>query len=99
MDLNTKWEALRQTYTDESELNRVLDKLRDVAMSQSRLKLERYERDLHQFEDRYGMPSATFYQRFNTGDLGDTMDFFEWSGLYELYQDLLSRIHRLEQAA
>jgi hypothetical protein len=99
MDINAKWEVLKQTYGDEAELDRVLDKLRDVALSQSRVRLERYERDLQQFERRYGMPSATFQQRFEAGELGDAMDFFEWNGLYELHQDLATRIQRLEQAA
>jgi hypothetical protein len=99
MDIDAKWEVLRQVYTDEAELDRVLDKLRDVALSQSRVRLERYERDLRQFEMRYSMSSSSFQQRFEAGELGDAMDFFEWSGLYELHQDLKTRVQRLEQAA
>jgi hypothetical protein len=44
------------------------------------------------------MDSGTFYQRFEAGELGDAMDFFEWAGLYELGKDLLGKIRRLEQA-
>ena len=55
-------------------------------------------RDLRTFEDRYGTDSATFYRRFEAGELGDAMDFCEWAGLYELRQDLLEKIHRLESA-
>jgi len=29
-------------------------------------------------------------------ELGDAMDFFEWAGLYELRQDILEKIRRLE---
>ncbi len=39
---------------------------------------------------------ATFYAHFQTGEAGDVMDYFEWTGLYELKQDLLEKIHRLE---
>lgn len=46
----------------------------------------------------YGMESPVFYQRFEAGELGDTMDFFEWSGLYKLRQDALEKIRRLESA-
>ena len=67
-------------------------------MSQHRLRLDRYERDLREFEKRYGMDSATFYRQFEAGELGDAMDFFEWSGLYELRQDLLDKIGHLERA-
>ena len=44
------------------------------------------------------MDSATFYRRFEAGELGDAMDFFEWAGLYELRQDLLEKIRRVETA-
>ena len=59
---------------------------------------ERYEHDLYAFETQYDMDSATFYQRFEAGELGDAMDFFEWAGLCELRQDLLEKIQRVESA-
>jgi hypothetical protein len=45
---------------------------------------------------KYGMPSAEFYQKFEQGELGDAMDFFERVGLFELQQDLLGKGQRLE---
>lgn len=68
-------------------------------ISQLRLRLERYERDLRDFEQRYSMESTVFYCRFEAGELGDATDFFEWAGLYELQQDALSKIQRLETAS
>jgi hypothetical protein len=91
-----KLEVLKDTYSDEAELDLILGKLLDVSLSQHRLRLERYERDLREFERRYGMESATFYRRFEAGELGDAMDFFEWAGLYELCQDIMEKIRRLE---
>jgi len=29
------------------------------------------------------MTSSRFYKKFEAGELGDSGDFFEWSGLYE----------------
>lgn len=98
MDTSHKLEVLREAYPEEAELDRVIGKLLDVVLGQYRLRLERYERDLREFERRYGMESEAFYQRFEAGELGDTMDFFEWAGLYELRQDLLARVRRLESA-
>ena len=98
MEVLDKLEVLKDTCPDEVELDRVLGKLLDVALSQHRLRLKRYEHDLHEFEQRYGMESSSFYQRFEAGELGDAMDFFEWAGLYELRQDILEKIHRLELA-
>ena len=98
MELLHKIEVLKDTYPDEAELDRVLGKLLDVALSQHRMRLERHERDLGEFERRYSMDSAEFYRRFEDGELGDAMDFFEWAGMYELRQDILEKIQRLESA-
>lgn len=96
MDGFHKLELLKHAYPDEVELDQILGKLLDAALSQHRLRMERYEHDLREFEDRYGMESATFYRRFEAGELGDAMDFFEWAGLYELRLDLGEKIRRLE---
>jgi len=98
MDTLHKLEVLKETYPDEAELDRVIGKLLDVALSQHRLRPERYEHDLREFERRYGMESATLYQRFDAGELGDARDFFEGAGRYELRQDLREKIRRLESA-
>ncbi len=98
MDTLYKLEAIKNAYSDMLELEPVLTKLLDVILGQHRLRLERYERDLGDFERRYGMESATFYQRFEAGELGDEADWFEWAGLYELKQDLAEKIRRLELA-
>jgi len=39
--------------------------------------------ELKVFEQKYTMSSEECYLRFNSGELGDKADFFEWSGLYE----------------
>lgn len=91
-------EAIKDACANTVELEPVLVKLLDIILGQHRLRLERYERDLGDFERQYGMESSTFYRRFEAGELGDAADFFEWAGLYELWQDLVEKIHRLELA-
>lgn len=39
---------------------------------------------LKQFEEKYQMPSQQFYQRFQAGELGDSIDFFEWNSYFEM---------------
>lgn len=41
---------------------------------------------LQAFEAQYQMRSDDFYQRFRAGELGDSMDFFEWSVFYEMWK-------------
>jgi hypothetical protein len=43
------------------------------------------ENHLKIFEAQYQMSSENFYQRFRAGELGDVMDFFEWSVFYEIW--------------
>jgi hypothetical protein len=98
MDTSRKLDVLADVYTDKAQLDSILDKLLDATLSQYRLRLKQYEQDLGAFEKQYGMESAVFYERFEAGELGDAMDFFEWAGLYELEQDLTAKIRRLEAA-
>ena len=72
-----KLEVLRDTCGDEAELDMVLGKLLDVTLSRYRSRLERYDRELKECEEVHGMDSETFYRRFEAGELGDGMDFFE----------------------
>jgi len=44
------------------------------------------ENRLQAFEAQYQMRSDNFYQRFRAGELGDSMDFFEWSVFYEMWK-------------
>jgi len=96
MDALAKLKILEDVYPDKADLELMVNKLVDVTIGQYRLRLKRYEQELRDFEQRYGMDSATFYRRFEAGELGDAMDFFEWAGLYELHQDLLEKLKRLE---
>ncbi len=98
IDTSQKIELLKDTCLNASELDQVLGKLLDVTLSQHRRRLIQYQSDLGEFETRYRMDSDSFYKRFEAGELGDSMDFFEWAGIYKLRLDLLEKIQRLESA-
>lgn len=98
MNTLEKLELLKDTYSDAEEFDLIIGKLLDVALSRHRLMLEKYEQDLRVFEQRYQMTSESFYFQFEAGEVGDDVDFFEWSGLYELYQTILKKIRQLERA-
>ena len=98
MDTAKKLELLKDVYNDETALDLVLGKLLEGTLSDCRLRLQHYASALQDFEHRHEMDSEAFYRRFEEGELGDSMDFFEWAGLFELHLDLQSKIRRLEQA-
>ena len=97
MDTTETLRVLSTAY-DEKELRQLLSKVMDVALSQQQHRLRRYDRELQEFEQRYVMDSAVFYEQFEAGQLGDEMDYFEWAGLYELRQALEQKIQQLERA-
>lgn len=96
VDTVLKLEALKETFSDNLELGHVLTKLLGVVINQYQLRLGRYARDLRDFEERYGMDTPAFHERFAAGEIGDSADFFEWDGLYDLFRDLTDKIQRLE---
>jgi len=50
--------------------------------------------DLTAFEQRYAMPSAEFFDKFERGELGDAIDFFEWSATWQMAENLKRRIQQ-----
>ena len=61
-----------------------------------RRSVEEYDEILKQFEEQYEMDSAYANEEFEAGRLGDAMDFFEWTGIYEIRQYVLERMALIE---
>jgi len=52
---------------------------------------------MRRFEEVYQMGSKEFYTRFERGELGDDMDFFEWASLCDMFRHALEDIERMEE--
>lgn len=50
-------------------------------------------------EERYNLKTDEFCRRFREGRMGDEMDFFEWSALADINQELLQRLTEAERVA
>ena len=77
--------ALKSTFEKEIEL---------LSMQLSRLKKE-----LKKFEQKYGMVSSEFYQKFERGELGDRQDFFIWVSDMDIYTKLMNEYKLLKNLA
>lgn len=60
------------------------------------------EKQLRQFESKYGVLSGEFYQAFISGELSEfdaydeyRMDFLEWAALYQTQQKLEEKYQRM----
>jgi glycosyltransferase involved in cell wall biosynthesis len=60
------------------ELDRIIGQLLNVILTRYGQKLAIYNLDIDKFEKKYQLASEQFLEQFNSGNLGDEMDFFEW---------------------
>lgn len=80
------------------DLDASLSKLIYFQIAKYQSNINQIHCELSRFEEKYHMTSDDFYQKFKSGKMGDSAEFFEWAGLYEnvlLYND---RIRSLEAA-
>lgn len=81
----------RQGYRSEV-VDRTLEKIVALEREEARQTLADLEAQLQAFEERYQIASEEFYQRFRAGELGDAMDFVEWSIFYEMLKATQERL-------
>jgi hypothetical protein len=77
---------------------RTLEKLLHYEAESSREQLRQLREDLRQFEEKYGLSSAEFYQRFQAGETDDRMDYVEWAAMAQMAQNLEARLELLTSA-
>ena len=81
----------------EAERNLLYSKLNIIQpVSAKPAELLDLESRLKTFETQYKMSSLNFYERFRTGQLGDSMDFFEWSVFYEMWRAAQNKPNAME---
>jgi len=68
----------------ESTIDKVLDRERQRLLGQQ----APLKSQITDFEVQYGWTSEEFYPRFERGELGDDMDFIEWSATIEMVKNL-----------
>lgn len=57
----------------------------------------RLRTELAQFERTYQMTSEACLQKFEAGELGDAVEFFEWTSMYSIYQRNAHTLRLLEE--
>jgi hypothetical protein len=80
------------------ELDTSLNKLIVFQIAKYRSNINQIGQDLNEFERKYRMSSEKFFHKFESGNMGDDADFFEWASLYENVILYSQRIKSLESA-
>jgi len=85
---------------DSSAIDPVIDLAIDKLLGREKERMckirERLEEQLVEFEQRYSLKSTDFYKSYETGEMGDTMDFIEWSATIEMLANTEKQITLLE---
>lgn len=95
----TKWLCLYEAYHRLRAAKRRFDlkaglpaePLPDVKITFRQLTLPEVEERLRQFEQKQGMTSAEFYERYERGEMGDSQETFSWVHAYTAYLHLSGR--------
>jgi len=79
-------------------IDSTLNKLINIQIAKYQNNIKQINAELIEFEKKFNMSSEECYRRFESGELGDGGDFFEWVGLYENILLYKKRIEMLESA-
>ena len=90
-----------QTLYEKGYRSDVVDKAvaKIIAMEREQAKqtLLELETRLTEYEKLYEMASDDFYIRFQTGKLGDDVEFIEWSAFFEMREATISPLEILDR--
>lgn len=76
-------------------IDRVLDRVFAQEAASTLAEIERLDNDIQDYESQYTMTADDFLRQFEAGELGDAMDFIEWSSLILMREDLRQRLEIL----
>jgi len=57
--------------------------------------IEKTTQKLQKLEQQFGIKSQQFYQEFQTGNMGDNIEYIKWAGEYETLLQLEQDYHEL----
>lgn len=87
-----KIQRIEQLSSDPQATALLLDKVIECLIDGDRRKLAGFREKLAAFEQRHGMTTSEFQHRFQSGDLGDAPEWFDWDGYAALATSLESKL-------
>jgi hypothetical protein len=73
-----------------------VSKLLSYELEKLRRRQRRIQAKLTAFEAQYHLKTTEFSRKFREGKMGDAMDFFEWSALADMHQELTEQLAEAE---
>jgi len=94
--IEAKLQLLEAVAPNLSLVSRTLDKLIATIADDYRRKLVHYEKVLAEFEQQYNMTTAEFQRGFDSGELGDAPEWFDWDGYAALAEEARNKLAEVE---
>lgn len=85
-------EELARLGADDEVFSQAIDKLTRYKIEGLRRDLEEIDKLIFAFENKYDMDSEEFQSKYESGDLGDEMDYIEWSSLLDMKKRIEDRL-------
>ena len=76
---------------EEVFIKETLKKLIEQEIDMLEKEKEEYKREMVKFEEIYSLKSEEFIKKFNNGEMGDDLDFFEWYASVDSYNRVEKR--------
>lgn len=86
-------EELAKLGSDDEVFINAIDKLTKYKINELEKDINDIEISLKEFEEKYGLESTEFIKKFESGEMGDEMDFMEWASLYDMKERLKNRLN------
>jgi hypothetical protein len=96
--IEAKVHMLESVAPDLTLVSRTLDKLIATIADDYRRKLADYEKVLAEFEKQHNMTTAEFQRGFDSGELGDAPEWFDWDGYAALAAEARKKLVEVEHA-
>jgi hypothetical protein len=86
-----------QSVGAEGLADQALTKIIQIEIDRLKQEQQRLKIELTKFESTYQMTSEACQQKFEAGELGDAVEFFEWTSVYSIYQRNEHMLRSLEE--
>jgi hypothetical protein len=86
-----------QSVGAEGLADQALTKIIQIEIDRLKQEQQRLKTELTKFESTHQMTSEACQQKFEAGELGDAVEFFEWTSVYSIYQRNEHMLRLLEE--
>lgn len=69
---------------NDNMLDLTLDKIFDREINKLEIKIADFTNQIRQWEENYQINSTSFLEKFESGQMGDNMDFIDWASTLEM---------------